>query len=73
MLGVIVNTAAVLVGSTLGLLCKKGISERFTNAILTGIGLCTVYMGISGALQGENTLILILSIVFCLLYTSRCV
>ena len=63
MLGVIVNTAAVLVGSTLGLLCKKGISERFTNAILTGIGLCTVYMGISGALQGENTLILILSIV----------
>lgn len=63
MLGVIVNTAAVLVGSALGLLCKKGISERFTNAILTGIGLCTVYMGISGALQGENTLILILSIV----------
>lgn len=63
MLGVLVNTIAVLAGSTIGLLCKKGIPERFTNAILTGIGLCTVYMGISGALQGENTLILILSIV----------
>lgn len=63
MLGVLVNTIAVLAGSTIGLLCKKGIPERFTNAILIGIGLCTVYMGISGALQGENTLILILSIV----------
>ena len=28
---------------------------------MVGIGLCTVFIGISGALQGENTLVLILS------------
>ena len=63
MLGVIVNVVAVLVGSAIGLICKKGIPKRFTDAIMTGIALCTVYIGISGALKGENTLILIISIV----------
>ena len=63
MLGVFVNTVAVIIGSTFGLLCKKGISEKFSSAIMTGIALCTVYIGISGALKGENTIVLILSMV----------
>ena len=63
MLAVVVNVAAVLIGSSVGLLCKKGIPQKYTDAILTGIGLCTVYMGISGALQGQNTLVLILAMV----------
>ncbi|MFA7660927.1 MAG: DUF554 domain-containing protein [Anaerovoracaceae bacterium] len=63
MIGVLVNTATVIIGSLIGLLFKKSISRRFTDAIMLGIGLCTIYIGISGALEGENTLILILSIV----------
>ncbi|MDI9494592.1 MAG: DUF554 domain-containing protein [Bacillota bacterium] len=63
MIGVFVNTATVIIGSAIGLLFKKGISKRFTDAIMIGIGLCTIYIGISGALKGENTLILIVSIV----------
>lgn len=63
MIGVFVNTATVIIGSAIGLLLKKGISKRFTVAIMIGIGLCTIYIGISGALKGENTLILIVSIV----------
>lgn len=63
MIGVLVNTATVIIGSLIGLLFKKSISRRFTDAIMLGIGLCTIYIGISGALKGENTLILILSIV----------
>ena len=63
MIGVFVNTATVIIGSAIGLLFKKGISKRFTVAIMIGIGLCTIYIGISGALKGENTLILIVSIV----------
>ena len=63
MLGVIVNTIAVIIGSTVGLIFKKGIPERFSSAIMTGIALCTVYIGISGALKGENTIVLILSMV----------
>lgn len=63
MIGVLANTIAVLVGSTIGLLCKKGIPKKFSDAIMTGIALCTVYIGISGALKGENTIVLILSMV----------
>lgn len=63
MLGVIVNTITVLLGSVIGLLGKKGIPERLSNAIMMGIGLCTIAIGISGVLKGENTLVLIISIV----------
>ena len=63
MLGVIVNAGAVLIGGLMGLLVKKGIPQRFSGAIMTGIGLCVVYIGIDGALRGENFIILIASIV----------
>lgn len=63
MIGVIVNTVAVLVGSIIGLLCKKGIPARFSSAVMLGIGLCTLYIGISGSLSGENTIVAIFSIV----------
>jgi len=63
MLGVIVNTAAVLIGGVVGLLFNKGLPKRFSGAIMTGIGLCTMYIGISGALKGENPIILVVSIV----------
>lgn len=64
MLGVIVNTITVLIGSTLGTVFKKGISEKITNALMIGLGLCSIYIGIDGALKGDNTLVLILSMVF---------
>ena len=63
MLGVIVNTIAVIVGSLLGLIFHKAVPERIVKAVMVGIGLCTVYIGISGMLKGENTLILIISLV----------
>ena len=63
MLGVIVNAAAILVGGLIGLLIKKGIPERFSGAIMSGIGLCVLYVGISGALSGENIIVLVVSIV----------
>lgn len=63
MLGVIVNFATVVLGSLIGLLCKKGIPERVEKAVMTAIGLCTVYLGIDGALAGENVLVLILSMI----------
>lgn len=61
MLGVIVNVGTVLLGSLVGLFLKRGIPEKVTEALMIGVGLCTVFIGISGALQGENTLVLILS------------
>ena len=64
MLAVIVNTVAVLIGALIGLLFKKGIPERIAGATMKAIGLCTIYIGISGSLKGENTLVLILAMVF---------
>lgn len=61
MLGVIVNTITVIIGSLLGMLLKKSIPERITGAVMKGLGLCTLYIGWTGSLKGENTLILIIS------------
>ena len=63
MFGVFVNTATVLMGSIIGLICKKGIPERLSNAVMTAIGLCTIAIGFTGILDGENTLVLIISMV----------
>lgn len=61
MIGVLTNTATVLIGSLLGLLLKKGIPEKVSDTVMKALGLCTVLIGIAGALDGKNTLVLILS------------
>ena len=63
MLGVIVNVITVILGSCIGLLFKKGIPERVSSAAMIGLGACTLYIGISGSLCGENVLIVIVSVV----------
>jgi len=63
MFGVIVNVITVILGSCIGLLLKKGIPERVSAAAMTGLGACTLYIGISGSLCGENVLIVIASVV----------
>ena len=63
MLGVIVNVITVIIGSCIGLLFKKGIPERVSTAVMIGLGACTLYVGISGSLCGENVLIVIASVV----------
>ena len=61
MLGVIINCITVIVGSIVGMVFKNLIPKKMTDGIMVGIGLCTVYIGIDGALSGDNTLVLILS------------
>ena len=63
MLGVFVNVATVLLGSAVGLLLKKGIPEKISQAVMIGLGLCTLYIGVSGSLCGENPLIVIAAVV----------
>lgn len=57
------NMTTVIVGSLIGLLLKKGIPERISSAVMTGLGLCTVYIGFSGSLCGDNVLIVIASMI----------
>ncbi len=63
MWGVIVNTLTVLLGSSVGLILKKGIPEKVSSAAMAAIGLCTLYIGIDGALEGTNPIILIAAMV----------
>ena len=63
LLGVLVNVITVVIGSLVGLLFKKGIPERVSKAVMLGLGACSLYIGISGSLCGENVLILIVSVV----------
>ena len=61
--GVLVNTATVLLGAAVGLLLRRGLPEKLTKAVMAAIGLCTLYIGIDGALEGGNAIVLILSMV----------
>ena len=63
LLGVIVNVITVILGSCIGLLFKKGIPEKVSTATMIGLGACTLYIGISGSLCGENVLIVIASVI----------
>ena len=62
MLGTIVNAIAVIIGSLIGLLFKKGLPKRLSDAVMTGVGLCVVYLGVSGCIKGQNALITVISI-----------
>ena len=78
-LGTIVNTAAVVLGGVLGMLMKNGIAKRFEKILMQGLGLSTVFIGISGVLKHmlvmdggsisvQGTMLLIFSLVIgCLL------
>ena len=63
MTAVIINAVLVIIGGTIGCLCKKAIPKRITDAIMTGVGLCIIAIGITGILDGKNILVAIISIV----------
>lgn len=60
--GTLVNTATVIVGSCIGLLLGNILPERLRETVMKGLGLCTLFLGITGMLDGENALITIISV-----------
>lgn len=63
MIGTIVNVLTILAGGSIGLILKKGIREDISDMVMKGLALCTIYLGISSAMEGNNSLITIISIV----------
>lgn len=63
MLGPIVNAIAIVVCAILGKLLIRNFPERFEVIIKQGIALALLYMGISGAMESQAILTLILSVV----------
>ena len=66
--GTLVNVAGVLGGGLAGLVIHKllhrGIPPRYSERVMQGIGLCTVYIAATSLLDGSKTLVTVLSMVF---------
>lgn len=62
MQGVLLNTVTVIIGSFVGCFLKNGLPKRVTDTVMSGLGMCTLYIGISGMLDGKDPLVLILSV-----------
>lgn len=63
MFAVIVNTLAITVAVFIGLLLRKGLPEHISSSIIKALGLCTVVIGVQGAIKEDNILIMIISVV----------
>jgi len=57
--GALINAAAVVFGSVIGLLLKGRIPKHFADNIIRVIGLCSCIIGISGALKGDFMLLVV--------------
>lgn len=62
MLGTIVNSAAIVVGGAIGILLKKGLKPKLSDAIMTGLALCVLLVGIKGSMEVQNMLVIIVSV-----------
>ena len=63
MLGTVINAGAVIVGSSVGLLVHSRLPKRITTIVFQGIGLFTLFLGITMAMKTGNFLVMIFSIV----------
>lgn len=62
MFAVIINTLSIVVGALIGLMIRRGISDKLSHEVLRGLGLCTIVIGIQGALKTGNILIMIIAV-----------
>jgi uncharacterized membrane protein YqgA involved in biofilm formation len=63
MLGTLINAAAVVAGSSLGLLLKKGLPEKYTTIYFQAVGLFTLVLGIQMSLKITAPLLVVLSLI----------
>ncbi len=66
-LGTIVNSIAIILGSIIGLLIKGGLKKRYEEIVLNAVGLSVLFVGISGAvsklmLKDANPILFIVSL-----------
>jgi len=62
LIGTIVNTSTVILGSLIGLSLGNILPERLRDTVMKGLGMCTMFIGITGMLGGKNALITIIPI-----------
>ena len=55
-LGTIVNFVGVLIFGVLGSFVKKGIPKRITDALISAMAICVIFIGIDGVLESAPTI-----------------
>jgi uncharacterized membrane protein YqgA involved in biofilm formation len=63
LLGTLANAVAIIIGGISGSVLKRGLSERFSNLIISGLGLLTMTLGIMFAIQSKNIMVVVFSLV----------
>ena len=63
MIGTLVNIAAIVVGSSIGLLIHKKLPERFVKTTFQIMGLFTLVLGMKMALESQQLLVMIFSLI----------
>jgi uncharacterized membrane protein YqgA involved in biofilm formation len=63
LLGTVANAGAIIIGGIAGSFFRKGISERFSNIIMSVLGLFTLVLGMTFAIDSQNALVVIFSLV----------
>jgi uncharacterized membrane protein YqgA involved in biofilm formation len=63
MLATLINAMAIVAGSIIGLLLRKGISERYQNVIYSAAGMTSLTIGIQMALKTSHILAFALSLI----------
>jgi uncharacterized membrane protein YqgA involved in biofilm formation len=63
MFATVINALAIVAGSLLGLLLKKGLSKRFQAAIFTAAGITTIVIGVQMSLKAGHILALALALI----------
>jgi hypothetical protein len=61
--GTLVNIAAVLAGSGIGLLLKAKLPEKIVKTVFSAMGLLTLFLGFSMALKAESILVMVFALV----------
>lgn len=62
MTGTLINVGTVLLGSTIGLLIHSRLPERYTKIMFQVFGLFTIFLGIKMALETNNIMVMIFSL-----------
>jgi hypothetical protein len=63
MIGTLVNTAAVVAGGVIGLLFRDKLPEKYMTIFFQAIGLFTMYLGISLALEAQQVFYVVLALI----------
>lgn len=63
MIGTLINAGAVILGTLVGLLLRKGIPQRLQDSIAQGQGLCVILIGLSSAIKTADITCVIICMV----------